>query len=187
MIQVSCAEHGMMDYDSEKFWWECKAPGCPVPVVYKEDAGRGPTPGCGWMTTGTYEAQGDPFPDLVPPAELPPYLMHEKQLIRFDGTLLWHSVEPQGVVFEHHLDVPIEGAVVLRARHLPGGEWFALAYFPEGYPGPRWEDVKPFTEMPEPVRAAIRRLEGWQGGETEFVALEGSERAAEIDQGAEPA
>jgi hypothetical protein len=115
-----------------------------------------------------YPFQGDPFPDIRPPSELPSFLMHEKQLVRLDGTLIWHAIEPQGVVFEWEPEVPVEGPVLLRARHLPGGAWLVLGYWHEGYPGALWTD----GDLPGEAATALRNLEGWQGGETEFVAAE---------------
>lgn len=170
--QVYCDEHGLMKYYPETFWWQCQAPGCQVMIVYKEDALLGPDPrsGAGWHTRNFPEAPADPFPDLVPPSELAWFLMHEKQLITLDGRVLWHAAEPQGVPFEWVPPAQITVPLVLRARHLPGGRWFALSYFPEGHPGPQYSDGIP-PDGPEGLAEAIRKLEGWQGGETEFVSL----------------
>lgn len=71
----------------------------------------------------------------------------EQQLVRMDGTVLVSFLVAPGqrLWFELPPWQQFTDPCVGRVRALPEGEWFVLAYFPEGWPGPRGE----FPEAPE--------------------------------------
>lgn len=64
--------------------------------------------------------------------------LFEHQLVRPDGSVLLAFVLTPGQGFSY-TPVPgmeIRGPCATRCRMLPDGAWVALAYLPQGFPGP---------------------------------------------------